>query len=284
MNPSNKITTYSSDALRKSFFNILLEIFRELPEAHELGLRLFKRNIKAIYRQSILGFAWALLPPLVTAALWIFLRNNNVMSMGNTGIAYPVFVLIGTMLWQIFTESVQAPVKNVTANKAMLTKINIPREALLLSGIYEVFFNMLIKLALLAVALIIFNQAINAYILLVPIGIFAIIICGFAIGLILTPVGVLYNDINYGLTIILPFFMYLTPVIYPKPSEGIIGMIMKLNPLAILIPETRFWFTGQPGEAMSLFWIYTLTFSFILLLGLVIYRVSLPMIIERVGS
>ncbi len=284
MNPSDKITVYSADTLNQSFLSILVRVFRELPEAHELGLRLFKRNIKAMYRQSLFGFAWALFPPIITAALWIFLRNNNVMSMGDTGIPYPIFVLTGTMLWQIFMESIQAPIKNVTANKTMLVKINIPREALLLSGMYEVLFNMFIKLALLAVIFIVFNQPIDTHILLVPIGIFAIILCGFAIGLILTPIGVLYNDINYGLVITLPFLMYLTPVVYPKPTEGVVATIMKLNPLAVLIPETRFWFTGQPGEAMSIFWAYTVFFAFLLFLGLVVYRLALPMIIERIGS
>ena len=263
---------------------MLIDIFMELPEAHELGFRLFKRNLKAMYRQSLLGFTWALFPPLITAGLWIFLRSNNVMSMGDTGIPYPVFVLTGTMLWQIFTESIMAPVKNVTMNKAMLVKINIPREGLLLSGVYETVFNVLIKLGLLAIIFLVFQQPVNSYLLMVLVGIAAIMIAGFAIGLILTPVGMLYQDIQRGLTVALPFLMYLTPVVYPKPTEGTIAFIMKVNPMASLIPDTRLWFTGQSAETMSLFWGYTAAFGILLLLGLVVYRVSMPMIIERAGS
>ena len=284
MNQLDKVTVYSAEAASQSFFGVLITILKEIPGAHELGLRLFKRNIKAMYRQSLLGFAWALFPPLITAGLWIFLRSNNVMDVGSTGISYPVFVLTGTMLWQIFTESVLAPIKNVTANQSMLTKINIPREALLLAGIYEVLFNVLIKLGLLAAILIAFRQTVDGHLLLVPVGILAIILCGFAIGLILTPVGVLYKDINYGLVVALPFLMYLTPVIYPKPTTGAIGTIMRLNPLATLIPETRFWLTGQAGEAGGVMITYTVVFAVLLLLGIVVYRLSLPMIIERIGS
>ena len=284
MNQSSKVTVYSAEASNQSFNYVLVAILKEIPVAHELGLRLCKRNIKAMYRQSLLGFAWALLPPLITAGLWILLRSNNVMDVGNTGISYPVFVLTGTMLWQIFTESVLAPIRNVTANQSMLTKINIPREALLLSGVYEVLFNTLIKLGLLAVILVFFRQTVDVYLLLVPVGIFAIILGGFAIGLVLTPIGVLYKDINYGLVIALPFLMYLTPVIYPKPTTGLVGTIMKFNPMATLIPETRLWLTGQSGEAAGMVWLYAMVFTFLLFLGIVIYRVSLPMLIERIGS
>jgi lipopolysaccharide transport system permease protein len=133
MDQHQKITVYSADTTDRSIASHFRDIFRELPEAHELGSRLFKRNIKAMYRQSLLGITWALFPPLITAGLWIFLRGNNVMSLGETSVPYPVFVLVGTMLWQIFTESILSPLKSITTNKAMLIKINIPREGLLLS-------------------------------------------------------------------------------------------------------------------------------------------------------
>ena len=284
MNQHQKITIYSADTTDRSVVSHFRDIFNELPEAHELGYRLFKRNIKAMYRQSLLGFAWALFPPLITAALWIFLRGNNVMSFGATDVPYPVFVLVGTMLWQIFTESIMAPLKSVTTNKSMLVKINIPREGLLLSGIYEVIFNVLIKLFLLAIIFIAFRQPVTISVLGVIPGILGIMICGFALGLILTPIGMLYMDIQRGLTIILPFLMYLTPVIYPMPKEGMVALIMKLNPMAVLLVETRNWFTSQPVLDLNMFLIYTGVFIFLNIIALMIFRISMPMIIERSGS
>jgi len=59
-NPADKITVYTSGAGSRSVWRHLAEVFREFPQAHELGYRLFKRNIKAQYRQSFLGFGWAL--------------------------------------------------------------------------------------------------------------------------------------------------------------------------------------------------------------------------------
>ncbi|MCG8308801.1 MAG: ABC transporter permease [Cytophagales bacterium] len=279
-----KITVYSADTVDRSIISHFRDIFRELPEAHQLGYRLFKRNVKAMYRQSMLGITWAIFPPLITAALWIFLRGSNVMSFGETAVPYPVFVLVGTMLWQIFSESIMAPLKSVTTNKAMLIKINIPREGLLLSGIYEVLFNMLIKLFLLVIIFIAFGQAVSISVVWVLPGIMAIIICGFALGLILTPLGMLYTDIQRGLAVILPFLMYLTPVIYPRPESGMVGLIMKLNPMATLLVETRNWLTSQPIQELDQFLIYTFVFMAVSFFALMIFRISMPMIIERIGS
>ncbi len=285
MKNPDKITVYSAQAVNRSVFTHLKDVLRDLPQAHELGFRLFKRNLKALYRQSLFGFAWALFPPLATAGLWIFLRGNSVVTMDDTGISYPVFVLTGTILWQIFNEAILAPLKEVTANKAMLSKINIPREGLLLSGIYELIFNIIVKMFLLAIMFVYFHQTASfTSLLMVPLGIFAISLAGFAIGLALTPLGMLYNDINKGLSVILPFMMYLTPIVYPTPREGTIGVLMKLNPLATLIPQTRNWFTAQPVYDMQLFWIFTIAFALLFLISLIIYRLAMPMIIERIGA
>jgi len=78
MDQHQRITIYNADTVDRSFFKHFQAIIRELPDAHELGYRLFIRNVKAMYRQSLLGFTWALLPPLFTAGIWIFLRGNNV--------------------------------------------------------------------------------------------------------------------------------------------------------------------------------------------------------------
>jgi lipopolysaccharide transport system permease protein len=285
MKKEDVITVYSAEASNRSIASHLRDIVNDLPQSHELGFRLFKRNLKALYRQSLLGFGWALLPPLATAALWIFLRGNNVVSMRDTGMSYPVFVLTGTILWQIFTEAISAPLSQVTENRAMLSKINIPREGLLLSGAYQLIFNTVLKVLLLAIIYVFFRQTSNlSSLVFVPLGIFSISLAGFSIGLALTPLGMLYKDIERGLAILLPFFMYLAPVVYPAPLGGWVGLIMKLNPLTTLITQTRNWFTAQPVYDMPFFWLFTLAFALLFFISLGGYRLSMPMIIERIGS
>lgn len=285
MSKRQKITVYTAGRTNRAFVGHLRDIVSEFPRAHELGLRLFKRNIKALYRQSLLGFGWALLPPIVTASLWIILRSSNVVIMEETGVSYPIFVLTGTILWQVFSEAILFPLTQLTDNRAILSKINIPHEGLLLAGAYELLFNIGIKVLLLALLYVYFRQTVSLpSLLFVPLGIFALSLAGFSIGLMLTPLGMLYKDINRGLTVLLPFFMYLTPVVYPTPNEGTISLIMLWNPLTPLVNQTRNWLTSQPGQDLPFFCLFTLGFATLFLLTLVVYRIAMPMVIERIGS
>ena len=84
---------------------IVLDAFKSLHDSRELAWRLFVRNISAMYRQSILGYVWAFLPPLATSFTFIFLNGSGIFQMGETSIPYPAYVLIGTTLWQTFVDA-----------------------------------------------------------------------------------------------------------------------------------------------------------------------------------
>ena len=280
-----KVTIYQPNASNTAFFASLLAIIKDIKPAHELAVRLFIRDIKAQYRQSFLGFFWVLIPPLLTAGLWIFLNNNRIVNVGETDIPYPLFVMIGTMLWQIFAEAVNQPLHSVRSNQGMLTKINFPREALLLAGFYTIIFNLAPKLLVLAAACYAFEIQLNYSQLYFPVGVLMISLTGFAIGLLLTPVGLLINDVARGIGIILPFAMYLTPVIYPAPtSTGLFALLMQYNPLATLITSSRGWLSGHldyfPYEFIAISSITLL----LLFIGLLAYRISMPIITERFGG
>jgi len=174
---------------------------------------------------------------------------------------------------------------SVKSNQGMLTKINFPREALLLSGFYTIIFNLGPKLLVLGAACYAFDIQWNVSQLYFPLGILMICLTGFAIGLLLTPIGLLINDVARGIGVILPFAMYLTPVIYPTPTTtGYFAFLMQYNPVATLITASRGWLSGQlasvPYEFMS---ISSITLLF-LLIGVLAYRISMPIIIERFGG
>ena len=266
--------------------NILIrKIADELKQAHHLGLRLAKRNIRSLYRRSALGYFWTIIPPLFTSLIWIFLNGQQVVNIEIPGdVPYPLFVLISTLLWQTFSESVITPLKNTESSKAMLTKINFPREALLLSGVYEVIFNTLIKVALIILVLLIFRFFPPLTALLSLLGITALIILGTSIGLMLTPIGMLYSDVSRGIVIVMQFAIYLTPVIYPEPRVGSASVLIKANPVTPLLTTTRGLLLDMPLTSVPLAVIYTLIALLVLVGGIVLFRLSMPIIIERIGS
>jgi lipopolysaccharide transport system permease protein len=107
---------------------ILWEIWSDLPQAAQLGYRLFLRNVKAKYRQSLLGLFWAFIPPIMTTAVWVFLNGQRIINIDDPGIPYPAFVLTSTLLWSLFAQSLLMPINSVKSGKSMMVKINFPKE------------------------------------------------------------------------------------------------------------------------------------------------------------
>ena len=201
------------------------------------------RDISAQYRQSILGYLWVFFLPLVAAVPFIYLNAQGIVSIGNTPIPYAAYAIIGTTIWQVFVDALNAPLRTVTAARPMLTRINLPREAILLSALAQVVLGFLVRLVLLIAVLAWFRMVPPATALLFPVGILSLILAGFVIGLLLTPLGILYNDVQQTLPIATTFLLLLTPVLYPAPRSGLGASIASLNPLTPLVTTTRDWLT-----------------------------------------
>lgn len=248
-----------------------------------LGYRLAARNIKAKYRMSVLGLLWALLPPLATAGIWIVLQSQQVVAFQDLRVPYPVFVLMGTLLWQIFSESITFLIQNLQQNRSLLTKINFPREALIYSAGGEILFNLAIKLVLIVLTLVVFKIPLGLSLVYSLIGIFGLILLGLMIGLLLSPLALLFKDIQLGLPLALQFALYLTPVIYPEPAYQGITKVLAYNPVIPLLHNSREWLLGHHPKVGSFFLILLGT-GVLFLLGLVLFKLSMKIIIERIGA
>ena len=260
------------------------EMKQDLWAGRELAWRLAVRDISAQYRQSALGVLWALINPLTTTAVWLFLSTSRLVQVADTGLPYPVFVFTGTLLWSILIDALNAPLGQVNANKALLAKINFPREALILSGIYQTLFNGAIKLGILLLVLPFLGVHPGWGGLLIPVGLFALVLTGTAVGLALTPLGVLYGDIGRGVPLITQFLMFLSPVVFPLATTGWTGTVMRLNPLTPLILNARAWFTGQPPQLLGEWALAVGGSAVLLLLVWMVYRLAMPILIERMSA
>ena len=260
------------------------EMWLDLASSRELAWRLTVRDLSAQYRQTFLGFLWAFILPLANTFVWIFLSRSGVVNVSDTPLPYPVYVFTGTMLWAILMDALNAPLQIVTASKVMLAKINFPREALVVAGIYQTIANALIKVALLLIALLVMGIHPDWGLLLFPIGLLSLILVGTLIGLALTPVGLLYADVGKGIPLLMQFLMYLTPVVFAMPNEGLPATLFRLNPLTPLILTARDWLTGFTPEHLVYFMVVNVVSILLLFMFWVVFRLAMPILIERIGS
>ena len=103
-------------------------------------------------------------------------------------------------------------------------------------------------------------------------------------GLFVTPLGLLYKDIGKIITFGLQFLMYVTPVVYAIPKTGIMHSLMTWNPITPLVLTARDLVVGISPEHVSYFIGVMLICIPLLFLGLIIYRISIPIIVERLSA
>lgn len=257
----------------------------QFRDSLNLGLALGFRNIKAKYRQSIFGLFWAILPPVATTFVWVFLTSQDVIKVEKTTIQYPLFVLAGTTTWQLFTQSVIAPLQAVGNNKSILTKINFPRNSVLFAGLVELCVPFAAGIIILIVAFAIFNHLPSLYMILGLVGLIMFMMIGFAIGVFLLPFGILYKDVQYGLPVFMQFLMYLTPVVYPEPVFKGLGSMLDMNPLGPAIDTIRNLLTGCPADTdFRVLLLIGLVLLVLLILAMRLFKITLEVLIERMGT
>lgn len=278
------MTIYTPESGIKRPGQLIGSMIRDLANSRELSWRLFRRNFSAMYRQSLLGFVWALVPPLLTALVWIFLNGQRIVNIENPGIPYPAFVLTSVLLWSVFAQSLVSPITSVMQGKSIIVKINFPRESLILAGLIQILFDFLVKLVLIIAVLLIFDVSPANTVWIALFGVCSLMVLGLAIGMILLPIGMLYGDIQKIIMAITPFWMLLTPVIYPAPRSGMATLLNDYNPVSPLLSSTRDWiFFGHTDFVVPFLWI-TGASLLLLLTGFILFRLAMPMIIERSGS
>ncbi len=260
----------------------------DLRASRELGWRLFLRDLKARYRASILGYLWVLLPPLVVTATFLLLQKARIMNPGELPVPYPLYILAGTTFWQLFADAAQAPMRIANQSKGMLVKINFPREALVLAAALECLFTFAIRMAILYACLPLFDLpsgSFDAGLLAAPLAAAGLLIAGLALGVLLTPFGILFQDFSQGVPLALSLWLIATPVAYVGDStRGFLATVNRYNPLSSLVDWPRSLVLPLESDAqLACLGITGGTF----LLGLLawaLFRISLPHLIARIGS
>ena len=275
---------YSAESEIRNPIKLFADMWTDTWNGRELAWRLFLRNIRALYRQTLLGLFWAFLPPIANTAIWIFLRQQGVFNIGDMQVNETLYILTGMILWQAFGDSIQMPLKVLNQHKSMLSKLRFSREALLLVGLGEVVFDLLIRAVLLALAMAWYGVAPSFAALGAVVAIVMMIALGATLGILLMPIGSLYQDVGRLLSMFVPFWMILTPIIYVPATSFPGTMLNWLNPASpFLILSRDLLLLGQSEMLFPAFIWFLITIP-LALFGLVVFRVSIPVLVERMNT
>lgn len=152
----------------KAGVRIWAEMFRELVDSRGLIWRLVVRDISARYKQSLFGVLWAFLVPLVMMVVFVWIKGKNILPIGKTAMPYAAFVFLGQMVWLVFSRGVTTAANSLVTAGSLVTKINFPREVLVLSTLGQTIFEFLLQAPLLLIIFVWIGFTPKLSILLAP--------------------------------------------------------------------------------------------------------------------
>lgn len=281
--PALEIIEYSSDSPLKHPGKLVSEIFQDFLRSRELIWTLFTRDIRAQFRQSILGYLWLLLPPVATAAVWLFLQSQRVLNV-QTEMPYPIFILVGTTVWISFVNLINAPLQGFNNGKAIYTKLNVPPEAFVMSAVLRALLNFLIRILILVPVFIYFKFVPPLTSFLFPVAVMSFLLIALAIGLWAIPFGSLFTDVGNFLTNFVRIFMYLSPVIYPVGRKtGWLKAVMENNPLTPGVAWSRDTITTGSYEWALPCLAYGGISLILIFFAVIFLRLARPHLVARMG-
>lgn len=278
-----EVTVYEPNQRQKiGFFKSLLVMFNNIKDSRELIWQLFVRDFLASYKKSFLGVSWIVLAPIFGIVSWVFMNYAGVLKPGEVGIPYPAYILLGTTFWGLFMGFYQTSSETLKAGQGFIMQVKYPHEALLAKQILQQLANFLASFIVTLLVLLLFGVIPSWQILLLPILILPMLFLGSGIGLFISVIGVVAEEVKRIADIGLGTLIFFTPIIYSVDSMGgLVAKIIKLNPLTYIVGGVRDAIAYGRIEDLSLFiWFGIGSFIFFLFAWRLFY-VSEEKVIEK---
>jgi ABC-type polysaccharide/polyol phosphate export permease len=243
-------------------FIVMADLFRS---RHLLKL-LVKRDLNARYRRAYLGYAWAVLEPLLLAIVYTFIFTILV---GSSDPLYPVKIVIGVIGWSMFARSLTTSTKSLSGSINLFQFARVPKTVFATSGTLTNVVLAMISLSSLIPFYFISDLPVTANLLLVPIWLLVLSFTGWGIGLLLAPIACKVPDVLNLINFLVRAGFFLSPVMWTydmfnsRFGEGWHAVVAHLNPTVIPITGMRNAVLGEPSLIPN--YAYVMCFSIALL-------------------
>lgn len=232
-------TEYTPNGARRNGVSGWQAMFADLVESRRLIWLLIRRDISVRYRQSILGYVWAIVPPMATVGVFAFLHASRVLPIGETKIAYVAYALWGISVWQFFANCLSSCTSSLVSSGSLVTKVNFPREALVIAALGQPVFDFLVRLVPVTIVFVWYGVVPSWGVVLVPLVLLPILALALGFGFILSIANLVVRDTGSALGTVLTIGMFLTPVLYPPPVRWPFYLVNVLNPLSPLLTGSQ---------------------------------------------
>jgi lipopolysaccharide transport system permease protein len=222
---------------------------KELWAYRELIYFMTWRNLKVRYKQTVLGFAWAILRPLLSMVVFSIFFGDFA-KVPTDGIPYPIFSFSGLLAWELLSMAIVHASVSLVQSSNMVTKVYFPRIILPMSFVFSGVADFLIAFVVLLIMMLFYHIPITLTILTVPLFLLMTIITALGVGFWLSALNVLYRDVNYILPFINQIWLFISPITYASslvPAKW--QIIYAVNPMKGIVDGFRWALLGsaKPG-------------------------------------
>ena len=205
-------------------------------------------EFKRVYFGTVLGYLWSLIRPLMLFGVLLFVFTQ-IFRVGSDQVEhYPVFLLLGIVLYTFFQESTTNSVTSVVAQEGVVRKTQFPRLVIPISTVLTGLFNLGLNLVIVFAFVFAFGVEPTWTWLLLPLALAVLFVFTAAISMALSVLYVRFRDVMIIWTVVAQVLLYATPILYPvdfKP-DGTFERLLMVNPLAVIFEKVRIWVLNEP--------------------------------------
>jgi ABC-2 type transport system permease protein len=209
------------------------ERLRSLWSYRELLAGMVQRDLKVRYKNSVLGFAWSLLNPLLYLGVF-YVAFDVILGAGIP--SFPFFLLSGLVVWNLFSSGLAAATGSITGNAGLVKKVAFPREILVIAAIGSAVVHFVLQFAVLVVVLAAARWDVGwGYVPLVPVAFAVTVVLAVGLGLLLSGLNAYARDTQHLLELALLAWFWMTPIVYPfslvYEQSGFVRTAFMANPV-----------------------------------------------------
>ena len=259
---------------KRGLFNLNL---KELWKYRDLVILFVKRDLKNVYKQTVLGPLWIVINPFLSTFVFTVIFGI-IANISTDGIPQFLFYMTGNILWSFFSSCFNRASSTFLSNARIFGKVYFPRFVMPLSGIIYNSITFLVQFVMFAILVAVYaltgaNVHPNLIVLALPILLIHIAFLGTGTGLIISSLTTKYRDLNVLVSFGLTLWMYLTPVVYPVSQiPESFRFIMLLNPVAPIMETFRNAFLGSGSFEWFFLLISAAVTAVLLILGMIVFN------------
>jgi len=234
-------------------------------------------DFKLRYQGSILGYLWSLLKPLLLFGI-LYIVFGEILRFGKGIPYYPVYLLMGVVLWNFFTEATRQGMTAIVSRGSLLRKINFPKYIVVFSATISALINLGLNIIVIGIFIVISGAEIQMEaLILFPLVIIELYILSLAVAFFLAAANVKYRDVSHIWDVFIQAGFYATPIIYPismviERSEWV-AKLMILNPIAQVIQDSRYLLTTSASQTLfsvyGTFTVYLIPLTVVAMLSII---------------